>query len=120
MLILLQLKDTADRIRAVDQAAALVEEMLKQGRQTSGVRYGTCSFLFTCIPFLSKIRFFQQASSLTTVVFVDFEAGSHLDLVNRIRGPNVSLTFVKLIHTCEEECSKTWLDFPNLHEDCCL
>ena len=49
---------------------------------------------------------------------MDFEAGSHLDLVNRIRGPNVSLAFFKLIYTCEEDCSKTWLDLLSLHEDC--
>ena len=40
----LQLKDTTERIRAVDQAAALVDEMLKQGRQTLGVWYLILSF----------------------------------------------------------------------------
>lgn len=31
--MVLQLKDTTERIKAVDQAAAMVEEMLKQGQQ---------------------------------------------------------------------------------------
>ncbi|MCO5557746.1 hypothetical protein L7F22_011317 [Adiantum nelumboides] len=62
------LKDTAERVRAVDQAAALVDEMLKQGRQILGPSSGT-------------------NSPLNAVVFVDFEADS-LDLISRIRGPN--------------------------------
>lgn len=33
----LQLKDTAERIKAVDRAAAMVEEMLKQGQNSESV-----------------------------------------------------------------------------------
>lgn len=69
-----QLKDTAERIRAVDQAAVLVDEMLKQGRQIS-----------------SSTRQLGTSSPMSAVVFVDFEADSSLDLISRIRGPNVSL-----------------------------
>lgn len=75
-----QLKDTAERIRAVDQAAALVDEMLKQGRQVLGS---------------SSTGQLGTTSPMSAVVFVDFEADSSLDLLSRIRGPNVS-SFAKL------------------------
>ncbi|MCO5554363.1 hypothetical protein L7F22_007892 [Adiantum nelumboides] len=67
------LKDTAERVRAVDQAAALVDEMLKQGRQILGP---------------SSTGQLGTNSPLNAVVFVDFEADSSLDLISRIRGPN--------------------------------
>ncbi|KAH7434212.1 hypothetical protein KP509_06G005800 [Ceratopteris richardii] len=71
------LKDTAERVKAVDQAAALIDEMLKQGRQ---------------VP-VSAVngQVGQTNSPLTAVVFVDFEADTSVDLISRIRGSNVSL-----------------------------
>ncbi|KAI5068508.1 hypothetical protein GOP47_0016853 [Adiantum capillus-veneris] len=67
------LKDTTERVRAVDQAAALVDEMLKQGRQILGP---------------SSNGQLGTNSPLSAVVFVDFEADSSVDLISRIRGPN--------------------------------
>lgn len=70
------LKDTAERIRAVDQAAALVDEMLRLGRQQ--------------LPSSSTTQLSTGAitSPVSTVVFVEFEADSPLTLISRIRGPN--------------------------------
>ncbi|KAK3032576.1 hypothetical protein RJ639_036815, partial [Escallonia herrerae] len=61
------LETTADRIKAVDRAAAMVEEMLKQGSLSNGVKV---------------------THLLTTSVFLGFEADPSLNIVARIRGPN--------------------------------
>ncbi|KAH7434207.1 hypothetical protein KP509_06G005800 [Ceratopteris richardii] len=67
------LKDTAERVKAVDQAAALIDEMLKQGRQ---------------VPVSAVNGQVGTNSPLTAVVFVDFEADTSVDLISRIRGSN--------------------------------
>ncbi|KAK6129136.1 hypothetical protein DH2020_037114 [Rehmannia glutinosa] len=61
------LETTADRIKAVDHAAAMVEEMLKQATVSSGAKV---DHLFS------------------TCVYLGFEADSSLDIISRIRGPN--------------------------------
>lgn len=63
------LETTAERIKAVDHAAAIVEEMLK---------HGSFSNIANVNP------------SLSACVFLGFEADSSLNIVARIRGPNVS------------------------------
>ncbi|PIN14529.1 putative RNA-binding protein, partial [Handroanthus impetiginosus] len=61
------LETTAERIKAVDQAAAMVEEMLKQATPSGRVKVDHL---------------------LNTCVFLGFEADSSLNIVARIRGPN--------------------------------
>ncbi|KVI02589.1 hypothetical protein Ccrd_019128, partial [Cynara cardunculus var. scolymus] len=61
------LETTADRIKAVDQAAAMVEEILKQGAVTNGLK--------VIQPF-------------STCVYVGFEPDPSLNIIARIRGPN--------------------------------
>ncbi|XP_059670435.1 protein RIK isoform X2 [Cornus florida] len=61
------LKDTVERIKAVDLAAAMVEEMLKQGSVNNGVKV---------------------TQTLSTCVFLGFEADPSLNIAARIRGPN--------------------------------
>ncbi|KAL7141082.1 hypothetical protein ABFS83_08G030400 [Erythranthe nasuta] len=61
------LETTAERIKAVDQAAAMVEEMLKQVTRNSGAK----------VDHLMK-----------TCVFLGFEADPSFNIVSRIRGPN--------------------------------
>ncbi|KAL8088850.1 hypothetical protein AgCh_038569 [Apium graveolens] len=58
------LETTADRIKAVDQAAAMVDEMLKQGSLNSGTK------------------------PLSTSVYLGFEPDPSLNIAARIRGPN--------------------------------
>lgn len=60
------LETTAERIKAVDQAAAMVEEMLKPGSANNGVKV------------------------LSTCVFLGFEPDPSLNITARIRGPSVS------------------------------
>ncbi|KAJ7298501.1 hypothetical protein O6H91_Y567400 [Diphasiastrum complanatum] len=70
------LKDTAERIKAVDQAAAIVEEMLKQGRQSqSGPPAGPLSCGV-------------GSSTLTSMIYVGSDTDASFNLVGRIRGPN--------------------------------
>ncbi|KAL3680435.1 hypothetical protein R1sor_023391 [Riccia sorocarpa] len=71
-----QLKDTAERIRAVDQAAAMVEEMLKQGRQPSVTAASVGAVTAT------------TASPFSVTIYVGFEPEPSYNLVGRIRGPN--------------------------------
>ncbi|XP_057994150.1 protein RIK isoform X2 [Hevea brasiliensis] len=70
------LKDTAERILAVDRAAAMVEEMLKLGPNIQN----------------SLATFPSAAGSgvkaLSTCVFLGFDADSSLNIADRIRGPN--------------------------------
>lgn len=62
------LETTADRIKAVDHAAAIVEDMLKQATGNSGVKVD--HLFHTC-------------------VYLGFEADPSLNISSRIRGPNV-------------------------------
>ncbi|CAM6102034.1 unnamed protein product [Calypogeia fissa] len=72
------LKDTAERIKAVDQAAAMVEEMLKQGQQAQApVRSG-----------LPGNASNGHVTPVTVNIFVGFEADPSFNLIGRIRGPN--------------------------------
>lgn len=66
------LETTADRIKAVDQAADMVDEMLKQGSLNIGTKV---------------------TQPLSTCVYLGFEADPSLNIVARIRGPNVSCSF---------------------------
>ncbi|KAH6791955.1 hypothetical protein C2S52_002432 [Perilla frutescens var. hirtella] len=61
------METTAERIRAVDQAAAMVEEMLKQPVANSGVKVDHL---------------------LNTCIFLGFEVDPLVDIASRIRGPN--------------------------------
>ncbi|CAA0828368.1 Protein RIK [Striga hermonthica] len=61
------LETTAERIKAVDRAAAMVEEMLKTATVSSGVKVD---------------------HSLSTCVFLGFQPDPSLDIISRIRGPN--------------------------------
>ncbi|KAI9120519.1 hypothetical protein K1719_007552 [Acacia pycnantha] len=70
------LKETAERILAVDRAAAMVEEMLRQGQ---------------CSPPISTAANPALANGLKvlgTCVFLGFDADPSLNIVARIRGPN--------------------------------
>lgn len=62
------LETTADRIKSVDQAAAMIEEILKQ---TNGLKV---------------------VQPFTTCVFLGFEPDPSLNIISRIRGPNVSFS----------------------------
>ncbi|KAA8547914.1 hypothetical protein F0562_004343 [Nyssa sinensis] len=61
------LKDTVERIKAVDHAAAMVEEMLKQSSVNNGVKV---------------------TQPLSTCVFLGFDADPSLNIAARIRGPS--------------------------------
>ncbi|KAF5198204.1 Rik-like protein [Thalictrum thalictroides] len=68
------LKETAERIIAVDRAAAMVEEMLKQGQNlhsTTSVNIGG-----------------QGIQPLTVCVFLGFDTDQSSNIASRIRGPN--------------------------------
>lgn len=72
------LKETAERILAVDRAAAMVEEMLKQGH--------------TGFP-TSQTAMCNGVQALSTCVFLGFDADTSLNIAARIRGPNVRFFF---------------------------
>ncbi|KAL8266282.1 hypothetical protein R6Q59_003626 [Mikania micrantha] len=61
------LETTADRIKSVDQAAAMVEEILKQGPLTNGLKV---------------------VQPFSTCVFLGFEPDPSMNVTARIRGPN--------------------------------
>ncbi|XP_031093986.1 protein RIK isoform X1 [Ipomoea triloba] len=61
------LETTVERIKAVDHAAAIVEEMLKEGSVNNGLKVNP---------------------SMSTCVYVGFEAETSLNIAARIRGPN--------------------------------
>uniref|UniRef100_M1CCT4 Protein RIK n=1 Tax=Solanum tuberosum TaxID=4113 RepID=M1CCT4_SOLTU len=63
------LETTLERIRAVDRAAAVVEEMLKQSPVNNGLKVNHL---------------------LSTCVYLGFEADPSANITVRIRGPNVS------------------------------
>jgi len=73
------LKDTAERIKAVDLAAIMVEEIMKQGRQIQ-----SASNPFSVVPAPGGLA----APPFNAAVYVGFEADPTLNLVSRIRGPN--------------------------------
>ncbi|XP_044505386.1 protein RIK-like isoform X2 [Mangifera indica] len=66
------LKETAERILAVDRAAAMVEEMLKQGQDS--------------FPTLQSMS--NGVKELSTCVFLSFDPDPSLNIAARIRGPN--------------------------------
>uniref|UniRef100_A0A166D4I1 Protein RIK n=1 Tax=Daucus carota subsp. sativus TaxID=79200 RepID=A0A166D4I1_DAUCS len=68
------LETTADRIKAVDQAAAMVDEMLKQDSLNSGTKV--------------FVRSIYATQPLSTRVYLGFEPDPSLNIVARIRGPN--------------------------------
>ncbi|XP_028796608.1 protein RIK isoform X2 [Neltuma alba] len=70
------LKETAERILAVDRAAAMVEEMLIQSQCSPPIST-------TANPALAN-----GVKVLSTCVFLGFDADSSLNIVARIRGPN--------------------------------
>ncbi|KAF9626659.1 hypothetical protein IFM89_038493 [Coptis chinensis] len=73
------LKETAERIIAVDHAAAMVEEMLKQGQNSHP----------TSIPFHSTTNVGGQVSHpFNACVFLGFDTDPSLNIGSRIRGPN--------------------------------
>ncbi|XP_076883344.1 protein RIK-like [Bidens hawaiensis] len=61
------LETTADRIKAVDQAAAMIEDILKAGPLTNGLKV---------------------VQPFSTCVFLGFEPDPSLNITARIRGPN--------------------------------
>lgn len=75
------LKETAERILAVDRAAAMVEEMLKHGQSS---QTGSASFMAAMI---------NSVKVLSTCVYLGFDADPSLNVAARIRGPNVRFSF---------------------------
>ncbi|KAL5176924.1 Protein RIK [Glycine soja] len=70
------IKETAERILAVDRAAAMIEEMLKQEQNSQSISSASPSALVNILKMLS------------TCVFLGFDADPSLNIVARIRGPN--------------------------------
>lgn len=77
-------KDTAERIKVVDLAAIMVEEIMKQGRQIQ-----SASTPFSVLPSPGGLA----GPPFNAAVFVGLEADPTLNLVSRIRGPNELLLF---------------------------
>jgi hypothetical protein len=72
-----QLKDTAGRIKAVDRAASMIEEILKQGTISESAS----------APFSSSSG--QAVHPFSASIFLGFDADPSLNIAARIRGPNV-------------------------------
>ncbi|KAI9154163.1 hypothetical protein LWI28_021880 [Acer negundo] len=70
------LKETAERIIAVDRAAAMVEEMLKQGQNSH-----------TIFPPLQMVMN-NGVKAMSTCVYLGFDADPSLNIATCIRGPN--------------------------------
>ncbi|XP_027187677.1 protein RIK isoform X2 [Cicer arietinum] len=70
------IKDTAERILVVDRAAAMIEEMLRQGQNSQSVSSASPS------PLANGVKV------LCTCVFLGFDADPSWNIVARIRGPN--------------------------------
>ncbi|CAH2044925.1 unnamed protein product [Thlaspi arvense] len=70
------LKETAERILAVDRAAAMIEEMMKQKTNS---HVGLVGF---------------QTKMLSTCVYLGFEADPSSNVAARIRGPNVYICII--------------------------
>lgn len=94
----LQLETTAERVKAVDLAAAMVEEMLKQPIANSGVKVliisDIASFMVATLATNLMIDMCQVGHLLNTCIFLGFEVDPSVDIASRIRGPNVSFSFV--------------------------
>ncbi|CAN0857807.1 Protein RIK [Linum grandiflorum] len=71
-----QLKETAERILAVDRAAAMVDKMLKQGPSLQSSFPG----------FPAAVS--NGVTALSTCVYLGFEADPSKNIAARIRGPN--------------------------------
>ncbi|WVZ55991.1 hypothetical protein U9M48_006582 [Paspalum notatum var. saurae] len=71
-----QLKDTAERIKAVDRAASMIEEILKQGTTSES----------TSVLFSSSSG--QVVHPFSATIFLGFDADPSLDIAARVRGPN--------------------------------
>ncbi|KAL6649479.1 hypothetical protein ACP70R_013703 [Stipagrostis hirtigluma subsp. patula] len=71
-----QLKDTAERIKAVDRAASMIEEILKQGQIPEGTSgpFPSCSV--------------QAVHAFSASIFLGFDADPSVNIAARIRGPN--------------------------------
>lgn len=72
------LKDMAERIIAVDHAASMVEEILRQGHNS----------LSNLSPYTAFSNSGQVIQSLSTCVFLGFEPDPSQNIAARIRGPN--------------------------------
>ncbi|KAF8408207.1 hypothetical protein HHK36_007351 [Tetracentron sinense] len=73
------LKETGERIKAVDHAAAMVEEMLKQSQNS----------LTASTSFNSLVNNGGQVTQpLSTCVFLGFDTDPSFNIAARIRGPN--------------------------------
>ncbi|XP_023514657.1 protein RIK isoform X1 [Cucurbita pepo subsp. pepo] len=70
------LKDMAERILAVDRAAAMVEEMLRQGQNVVPLSFNSLN------------NDFKVNQPLTTSVFLGFDIDPSMNIAARIRGPN--------------------------------
>lgn len=79
------LKEMAERIKAVDRAAAMVEEMLKQGQNSQPVSSAYQSSTVTTVGKANQV--------LSTCVFLGFETDPLLNIAARIRGPNEQLSY---------------------------
>ncbi|CAM0871985.1 unnamed protein product [Alopecurus aequalis] len=66
-----QLKDTAERIKAVDHAASMIEEILKQGQMPEAIQSNR-----------------QAIHHFSASIFLGFAADPSLNVAARIRGPN--------------------------------
>ncbi|XP_030452150.1 protein RIK isoform X2 [Syzygium oleosum] len=68
------LKETVERIIAVDRAAAMIEEMLKQGQNSQPVFYPD--------------KGVKISQALSTCVYLGFDVDPSWNIASRIRGPN--------------------------------
>ncbi|CAN6470807.1 unnamed protein product [Victoria cruziana] len=73
------LHDTAERVKAVDSAAALVEDIMRQGQHGHSA---STAFL----PIGSTTN--QATQSLSASLFLGFDADPSVNIAARIRGPN--------------------------------
>ncbi|XP_048571936.1 protein RIK-like isoform X1 [Triticum urartu] len=72
-----QLKDTAERIKAVDLAASMIEDILKHGQMPEAT---SANF--------PSIQSNRQAVPFSASIFLGFDADPSLNVAARIRGPN--------------------------------
>ncbi|KAG8074033.1 hypothetical protein GUJ93_ZPchr0006g45151 [Zizania palustris] len=73
-----QLKDTAERIKAVDRAASMIEEILKQCQNPEVTS--------TTLPSIQSNG--QAVHPFSAPIFLGFDADSSLNIASRVRGPN--------------------------------
>ncbi|KAL5219586.1 hypothetical protein ABZP36_020270 [Zizania latifolia] len=73
-----QLKDTAERIKAVDRAASMIEEILKQCQNPEVAS--------TTFPSIQSNG--QAVHPFSASIFLGFDADSSLNIASRVRGPN--------------------------------